>query len=267
MKYDLFISDFDGTLGSAPDLVEKENIEAIKKYVEKGGIFAIITGRLNSSIRPICLKYGLKGLVISYQGAMIKDIETDKTIFMGGIKYDLAGEVIKDFLSENAQTIVEMEDKLVYTERSEYIKYYEEAVGVDGEFTCDLVKYVLDKKRDVQKINVVGTREKCAELTEKFRKKYKDRLIFNNGSYRIVEAINPKCSKGEAVRFLAKYYNIPHEKIITVGDSTNDIELISGDWHGVAVGDAREELKAIADEVTVPFKENPVKFLLEKYCL
>ena len=52
-----------------------------------------------------------------------------------------------------------------------------------------------------------------------------------------------------------------------MGDSTNDIELIKGEWHGVAVGDAREELKAVAKEITVPYSEQPIKYLLEKYCL
>ena len=85
MKYRLFVSDFDGTLGKAPDRIEPETVEAIKVYERHGGIFAVCTGRMFSSIRPICLKYGLKGLVIAYQGAMIGDIETGKVVFSGGI--------------------------------------------------------------------------------------------------------------------------------------------------------------------------------------
>ena len=67
--------------------------------------------------------------------------------------------------------------------------------------------------------------------------------------------------------FLSKKYGVPLEKIIAVGDSTNDIDLIKGEWHGVAVGDGREELKAVAKEITVPYKDKPIKTLLEKYCL
>ena len=90
---------------------------------------------------------------------------------------------------------------------------------------------------------------------------------FNSGAKNLLEAINEKCSKGAAVRFLANYYGISLEQVIAVGDSTNDIDLISGSWHGVAVGDGREELKAVADEVTVPFKDKPVAYLLKKYCI
>ena len=90
---------------------------------------------------------------------------------------------------------------------------------------------------------------------------------FNSGAKYLLEAINPDCGKGVAVRFIADYYGIPLEKVIAVGDSTNDVDLLVGPWYGVAVGDDRDELKAVADEVTVPFKDKPVKTLIEKYCL
>ena len=83
----------------------------------------------------------------------------------------------------------------------------------------------------------------------------------------MLEVINPKYSKGNAVKFLADYYGVKLSEVLAVGDSTNDIELLRGEWHGVAVGDAKEELKAVADEITVPYKDQPVKVLLEKYCL
>ena len=102
---------------------------------------------------------------------------------------------------------------------------------------------------------------------KKFEKKYGKELVVNNGSSHLVEVISKKCSKKFAVEFLADYYNIPHDRIIAVGDSTNDLEMLKGDWHGVCVGDGREELKKIAKEITVPYKDNPIKVLMEKYCL
>ncbi len=41
MKYDLFVSDFDGTLGIAPGNINAETVAAVKKYIEKGGKFVI----------------------------------------------------------------------------------------------------------------------------------------------------------------------------------------------------------------------------------
>ncbi len=267
MKYDLFISDYDGTLGLAPDHIEKETLLAIEEYQKKGGKFAIVTGRMYSSIRPICLKYGIKGIVISYQGAMINDIESGKSLYVGGIDYQLAGRVAKDFVDQGVQTLVDIDDVMIYNARSAYTDYYENAVGVRGKLCEDIVNLVLTEKKVVQKVGTVCSPEDSKRLTKIFQEKYGKELVVNNGSSHLVEVVSKKCSKKFGVEFLSNYYNIPHDKIIAVGDSTNDIEMLSGDWHGVCVGDGREELKKIAKEITVPYKENPIKVLLEKYCL
>ena len=92
-------------------------------------------------------------------------------------------------------------------------------------------------------------------------------IMFNSGAKYLLECINKKYNKGEAVKLLAKHYNISLSQVLTVGDSTNDIPLLEGEWHGVAVGDASEKLKKVAKEVTVDFKDKPVLHLLDKYCL
>lgn len=267
MKFDLFVTDFDGTFGVAPDYVDEETVETVKEYVRRGGKFVICTGRMYTSIRAICLKYGLEGIVISYQGAMINDIKTGDSIFLGGIDYPLAAEVAEKLLSEGIQTVVDIDDILYYEHSSEYTDYYEKAVHITGKQVESLTDLVLREKKPVQKVGGICDVETAKRLTEKYNEIYKDKLIINNGSPKLIEVINPDCSKGFAVKFLSEYYGVPFDKIITVGDSTNDIELVKGEWYGVAVGDAREELKAVAKEITVPYKDKPVKVLLEKYCL
>ena len=108
--------------------------------------------------------------------------------------------------------------------------------------------------------------EKVPEYLEKYGKMFEGKVFVNSGANYIVEFVSPKHNKHESVEILAKHFNIPYEQIMTVGDSTNDIPLIEGPWHGVAVGTAHEKLKEVADEVTVPFNEHPIKYLIEKYC-
>ncbi len=265
MKYKLFISDFDGTLGFNND-IDQSVVNAIDKYTKKGGIFVIVTGRMHSMIVPICRKYGLKGLIVSYQGAMIRDIESGETLISGGLDYQLASEVADKLLKESGVETVADIDDIMYCERpsiyTEFHKKYADIIMVD-----DLCSEINKIKHTVSKVVAAGDAKIIKELTKKYGEIYRGKLICNNGADVLLEVINPEFSKGNAVRFLSKYYNVPFEEIIAVGDSTNDIELIKGEWHGVAVGDAKEELKAVADEITVPFKEHPVKYLLEKYCL
>ena len=49
MKFDLFISDYDGTLGVAPkNDIDPETLVAINKYIEKGGVFAVYRASMKS---------------------------------------------------------------------------------------------------------------------------------------------------------------------------------------------------------------------------
>ena len=262
----MVISDFDGTFGTAPDIVDGETLKAAKDYIARGGKFVICTGRMFSSIRRICQNCGLTGPVISYQGAMINDIESGKSLFTGGLDYNLAAEVTEKLIKENVQVIVDIDDILYYEQPSGYLHRYERAVHVTGVKTDSLIRTILEKKRAVQKVAAICAEDFALPLTEKYAEEYKGRLLVNNGSAFLVELINPACSKAFSVEYLSKYYGIGYDKIMAIGDSTNDIELLSGGWFGVAVGDGREELKRVADEVTVPFKDKPVKVLIEKYC-
>lgn len=268
MKYKLFVSDFDGTLGKAPDEIAPQTVETVKEYAAKGGIFVVCTGRMFSSIRPICLRYGLKGLVISYQGAMINDIETGTAVFSGGIEYTLAAEVAKKLQQyKDVSVLADIDDTLNVEKMTPYIEYYQTACKVKGVVVGDVSEFILRQKKKVLKVGGICERALADEITARLNGIYGDKLNVNNGAPMMVEVVSKECDKRVSVEFLARHYNIPYEEIIAVGDSTNDVQLLNGPWHGVAVGDAREELKAVAKEITVPYSQRPVEYLLKKYCL
>lgn len=266
MKYDLFISDYDGTLGGF-DGIREQTVKAIKEYERRGGKFVVCTGRMLKNIRTICERYDIADTVVSYQGARINDRKSGKELFSDKIADDLAVEILKAIKDLPVKPAVLSDDKLYYSETSSYIEWYKKAKTVELAKADDLAKEISERKINVLKLNVICEDITPAEFIADFGERYKGRLIVNSGGPNLAEFVNPAASKGAAVRFLSKYYGIGYDRIITVGDSTNDIELVRGEWHGVAVGDAREELKAIADEITVPYSSEPVGYLLEKYCL
>lgn len=266
MKYDLFISDFDWTLGIAPDKIEEESVKAIKEYIKKGGKFVVVSGRMIGSVRNICLKYGLTGLCVGFQGAVVADIESGELIFDGGIDKKTAIEAINLFKSTGESTTLNAGQDLYYEKSSKYIEIYENATGKKGIVVDNLPEFAQNYNGVIHKVNAIADDKVVKVLTPKLQKALEGKLVVNNGASYMIEAINPNYSKNFAVKFLADYYKIPYEKVITVGDSTNDIGLITGEWHGVAVGDAMQGLKDVADEITVDFKDQPIKYLLEKYC-
>ena len=268
MKYRLFISDYDGTLGVAPNNdIDKDTLEAIREFQSKGGIFAVCSGRETSSITRICRESGLKGLIVSFQGARISDIESGEYIMEGGLDAKTAIALIKDLKQYPLTPLAYASETFFYDQKTPYIEVYEKAIRLQGEET-DVLKKIQSENIKTSKICWLGEDSLVNRVADEMNIKYKDAGVkFNSGAKCLLEAISVNYTKGHAVRYLAKHYGVPLDQVITVGDSTNDIDLLVGEWHGVAVGDGREELKAVADEITVPFKDKPVKVLLNKYCL
>ena len=265
MKYKLFVSDYDGTLGGF-DGIDEETVKAIKEYERKGGKFVVCTGRMYKNVRAICERYDIADVVVSYQGARINERKSGRLLYAGGIENSLAAKVLRSVESVPVKPAVLSEDCLYYSKESFYIDAYKKARIVPLK-RVDYLAAEIEKGVSALKINVICDEYDKDEFIRAFGEKFKGQLIVNSGGVGLAEFVNPACSKGASVRFLSDYYGIKDSEIIAVGDSTNDIELISGGWYGVAVGDGDAELKKYAKEITVNYKNNPVKFLLEKYCL
>ena len=67
LHYKLIVSDFDGTLRRTEGGISEGNARAIEEYVRAGGVFALCTGRMMSSILPYARRLRLRGLDAAYQ--------------------------------------------------------------------------------------------------------------------------------------------------------------------------------------------------------
>ena len=77
--------------------------------------------------------------------------------------------------------------------------------------------------------------------------KYQEKLYVVKSTPYFCEVSNPEATKGNGIRFLADMWNIKEEEIMAVGDQDNDIEMLLAAGVRVAMGNATEELKNIAD--------------------
>lgn len=65
-------------------------------------------------------------------------------------------------------------------------------------------------------------------------------------------------SKGRALEAVCGYYGIPVSQSIAFGDAMNDKELLEAAGIGVAMGNAQDDLKKIADTVTEPVDQDGI---------
>ena len=102
---------------------------------------------------------------------------------------------------------------------------------------------------------------------------FKDVLSFSwtrTPAYPEVDFINvlaPDVSKGKALEALASFLGIPLTEVVAVGDGVNDISLLSTAGLGIAMGNASDEVKAVADYVTLDIDHNGLAEAVKKFLL
>ena len=221
MKYKLFISDYDGTLGEAPaNDIDSETLNAINEYIEKGGIFVVCSGRETSSIMRILKKHDMKGLVASLQGAKISDIESGEYLFSGGLDTESAICALDAVEDTGLIPLIYHEGKMYYEEYNPYIGVYEKAVGHKGKIV-NVKEQIKEIGEKICKICWLGEDDLVTATAKRLNEKFNGKGIkFNSGARCLLEAINPDCGKGNAVRFLAEHFNIPLEQVTKNGKNS-----------------------------------------------
>ena len=83
----------------------------------------------------------------------------------------------------------------------------------------------------------------------------------------MLEALPANASKGRAVAELMREMGIAPEQAMAFGDGENDIEMLQAVGIGVAMGNAADALKAVADVIAPDNDADGVAQIIERYAL
>lgn len=266
MKYKIFISDFDGTLVRDDGTVSSKNRAAIREYTEKGGVFAVCTGRMTPAILPRVRELGLSGPVASFQGAVVTDIQTGKTLRLCVFDDALAYRVIAALEERGYHTHIYTAEKMYCNVDDEALKMYERVCGVKAEIVPDLHRFAQKNALKIVKVVVFVEKEQRAETEERLKKLFGADCYVTSSAHYLVEVMPVGRNKGEAVAFLSDYYGVDRQEIAAIGDMNNDIPLVSAAGGKFAVANAEERLKRIACVVPA-CEDDGVAYALEHYAM
>lgn len=276
MKIKAVLMDMDGTLlGKSQVAVSVRNMKAIQKAIEKGVHVIPCTGRVYDMLPPQLLtQEGLRYFVTSH-GARAYDSLTGESLFEDLIP------------AEKASKIMEMlEGKGLYNEvAANTTIYFEKAVSDnfnmavapehhvwyvrDNCFTAveKPSKYFLENNIGVEKMNIYGI---PAELQQSI---YDDLTATGfikhtrTGAGPNLEFSNYTLQKLNATDAILNKLGISYDETMAIGDSSSDVEILKACGVGVAMGNAPDNIKAIANDVTALNTEDGLALAFEKYVL
>ena len=112
---------------------------------------------------------------------------------------------------------------------------------------------------------MVSGKEQCLEkLERKLQSYFGNQLSIYRSEPFFLEIMPANVNKAQALEKLLKYLKYNRKMLIACGDGLNDISMIEYAGIGVAMGNARQELKDIADYVTKDISDNGIKYALSR---
>ncbi len=252
MKYTLFLSDFDRTLVREDGTISEKNVEAIHAYRKEGGIFTVVTGRMIASIRPRLLEMGLSDtLVAGYQGAVVARTDTGEKLFENDLPPAECAEILRLLEKKKGLHVQIYSNEVLYSNQEDgFLRYYEHKCGVKGIVEEEPLSEKVEREQLlVPKICIIAEPPEKERLYEELYPILGEKYHVTSSSEYMVEILSQKAQKGNALKYLAGYYQIPLEKVAAIGDQRNDLSMVEAAGGRFAVENAVEELKRIATVV------------------
>ena len=267
-KYKVVCTDLDGTLLSTHASLSIENSTAITELSNRGVFVVPTTGRTYYEIPDSVRNHPDVRYLIYSNGAVLFDKVTGETLssLIDSETYLKVNAIISEY---ETLASIHYEGKS-YTdinqfENWEYYRmpeYFREHIRLTGNFLPDH-KDFFSEARTVEMLTVFFRYDEqmsaCVEQLSELG------LYVTASEETNIEIISSSAKKGDGVRRLSEKISVPTENIIAVGDSRNDIALLSAAGLSLAVENAHEKLKPYADKIICKNTEHVAKYILDNF--
>lgn len=269
MRYRLIASDLDDTLLDESSKISARNKEAIRRAVDSGVKFVIATGRMFKTSVNYLDDLGLTSdcPIINYHGALIKKSRSKEVILHKPIDNGIAISVAEEAERQGCHVSVFIEDELYIREESEYSRFYQSMAHIGLEEVGPLGSFLRNNGASPTKMSIIRWDGTLDDIEAGLRGKYGKKLSILQSRPYFLEITDQKATKGQTLGWLAEMEGIKPEEIIAFGDGHNDLDMVGYAGLGVAVSNARPEVKAAANLVTGSNIEDGVAEVIERYVL
>ena len=254
MEYKLIALDIDGTLLNSSNQITYNVKEAIKKSKEKGVKVVLCTGRPLKGVEDFLEELNLKeegDYVTTFNGALVQDAYTGKPISHLTLDYNDLCDLYNLSLKIGS--------------RSHF--YDTKTVYLTGAHLNVTTLDKVPKDIGMSKFMMIDHPEILDESIKKIPEEYYEKYTIVRSTPFFLEILNKNANKGAGINLLSQRLGIKQDEVICVGDAGNDKHMIEYAGLGVAMGNATDEIKEIANYVTRTNDEDGVAHVIDKFIL
>ncbi len=261
MNYKILCADLDGTLLSTKSDVSAFTISEIRRIKPTTKII-LVSARMPIAMRYIQRDLGIENEpMICYNGALILD--KNKEVY--SIYINIEQIALLHQLSSNYDIKLGLyyRDEWYVAESSERVKkeIHHTKANPIYQKTSDTLNDWQKRKIGAHKIMLMGSLDTIDGILPILRAEFDSVMNIYRSNDTLIEVTPKAISKLSAIETLLNGNDTLND-VIAFGDNYNDDGMLRHTGYGVAVGNAREEIKAIADYITLKNTENGVAHFL-----
>lgn len=273
MSIKLIAIDIDGTLINSEEQLTTKVVNTVRLAASKGIKIVLTTGRPYSGIEFLEEKLGQNNsdqqFAVCYAGGLIMTT-SQKVISCSKIPYE---EYLKlEFLSRyyHLESQVESLDR-IYTTHSLIIP---EVIQIAHRVHQPIDYCGSDEMRDVpvMKYSLIGEHQILQKMMinlngGELSNFFSDGLYYTFTGERVVEVSKAGISKGFGLTTLSDHLGISSDEMMCIGDQGNDRTMMQYVKYSVAMGNASDEIKAVAKYHTADNDHDGVAKAIERFVL
>lgn len=265
MAYKMLVLDIDDTLLNSDHVISDVTKERLIKFQEDGFVLVLATGRPTPSAleksRELQLDH-YNSYALSFNGGVVTHVKSNEELFSQRMELNEQKELVQFIHETGLALIAYTDDAVILSKENDYSHIEGELTGVDTIYDSE---YANNISTPELKFIAVGD----PALVEKHNKELDGRFGQSTNAMTskefFLEFMHKDVSKGLSLQKLCDHMGIDIQDVIAVGDGNNDAPMIEVAGLGIAMGNASEYLKSIADEITGTNDEDGIVQILDKY--
>jgi Cof subfamily protein (haloacid dehalogenase superfamily) len=276
MPYRLLALDVDGTLLDPAGELRPTVRDAVIAVQQRGLRVVLCTGRRFRTARPLAQALQLDGPLVVHNGALVKDLASGQTLqqsYIAAEMYHPALALLRRLSTPMVFVDAFHENVDIFTEPMERAHPFQRQYLEDQSAHCRIVDDIASPlAHGVLMLSIMADGANLQALRPVVEQTLGTRgrvhlLVNKNYQGYILEILQAGVSKWQALQQLAAQQGITPEEIMAVGDDHNDLDMIRSAGLGIAMGNAVDTVKAVADAITGSNAEDGLVQALERFIL
>jgi Cof subfamily protein (haloacid dehalogenase superfamily) len=273
-KYRMIAIDLDGTLLSPEGKVTERAKAAVHQCLSAGLLVCFATGRNWTESKTVLEAVAHYDTAVFVGGAMVVDTKQEVTLHRTMMQPRLAAEVCRE-LESNGHAVLALQD--TGTAGVDYLITADVALNPATSHWMRLTSAKVHRVASLAeyahehtiRVGIVAEPDEVARVERELAKTFGERIMMMSirvpaAGVTVLEVFDPAVNKWEGIMHVARKHDIDPSQIIAIGDDVNDVPMLSRAGLGVAMGNARPEIQAVAKRVIGHNKDEGLAVFLEE---